>query len=169
MPELLKIETKGIPELLKELAAKSKALQATFGLMVKKGAENTKEEIQNKLYEFGGVDTETLLQAIDTRKLGPYEWQVGDFNYPAGVIPYGIFVEMGFGRHFISRRTFMQRPIPSRRLAWFYDIPPNHPLGRGIWVGPRAGRPFFLMGTLSADVKNIEFYKKKINEALKVK
>jgi hypothetical protein len=158
---MVRVEIRGVKEVVKELGAIDRSLKAKLGIIASKGADLLVKEAKNQLIGFDAIDSGQLEESIDKEKIEPYVWKVSDKNYPAGVIPYGIFVELGFMRHIIHRSQV--NPF-SRKLNWFIDSEK-----RFMWVGPMPPRPFMQMATNATFPRIQEMVRQKLDEALRLK
>lgn len=153
------LKTYGLDEVLIGLAKFDKGMQSKLGKMAKIQAETAARKTRELCESWNISDTGALENAISTKKVGPYTWTFGDYDYEPSVPPHGAAVEYGFQRHWIHRSQV--NPF-SGRLAWFVGSDKEF-----IEVGPMAPRPVFETGRRLAA---IEYYPKLIKleeEAIK--
>ena len=158
---MVKVEIRGVREVVKELEHINKSLKTKMGIIASKGADILLEEAKNQLVGFNAIDTGILKDSLQKQKVESYVWKISDVDYPAGVIPYGIFVELGFARHPIHRSQV--NPF-TEKLSWFISSDKEW-----LWVGPMPARPFMSMAVSSSKPRIEALIKQKVDEAIRLK
>lgn len=152
------VRIEGLEKVLENIPKRDRSIRTTLGIAIRKFADKTIEGIR----ELAPEDTGTMKFAFTKIHPESFQWIVGDFNYPPGIVPYAVYHHFGARRHWIHRSQI--NPLTSNpKLQEFLASDREF-----IQVGPISPNPFITRAITRVQLTITPELNEKIRNAMKV-